>query len=167
MATTKKVKETAKKDTPKKEVAVKAVSKEPKGASKKEKYFYAVGRRKTSVARVRLYSQKSLKENEVVINGKNMEEYVTVPELKESLLTAFTLTGQDKGFRVTIVVKGGGIRGQAEAIRLGIARTLVLFDENFHPVLKSAKLLTRDARKVERKKPGLKKARKAPQWAKR
>lgn len=136
-------------------------------ATKKEKYFYAVGRRKAAVARVRLYAQKSLKENEVVINGKTIQEYVTVEELKESLLTPFVLTGQNKGFRVTVVVRGGGIRGQAEAMRLGIARALVLFDENLHPVLKSAKLLTRDARKVERKKPGLKKARRAPQWAKR
>ncbi len=136
-------------------------------ATKKEKYFYAVGRRKSAVARVRLYAQKNLKENEVVINGKTIQEYVTVEELKESLLTPFVLTGQNKGFRVTIVVRGGGIRGQAEAIRLGIARALTLFDENLHPVLKSAKLLTRDARKVERKKPGLKKARRAPQWAKR
>lgn len=134
---------------------------------KKEKYFYAVGRRKSAVARVRLYAQKSLKENEVVINGKTIQEYVTVGELKESLLEPFTLTGQNKGFRVTIVVRGGGIRGQAEAIRLGLSRALVIFDENFHSVLKSAKLLTRDARSVERKKPGLKKARRAPQWAKR
>lgn len=148
-------------------MATKKVSETTEKAVKKEKYFYAVGRRKTAVARVRLYAQKSLKENEVVINGKTIQEYITVTDLKESLLTPFTLTGQNKGFRATIVVKGGGIRGQAESIRLGIARALVLFDENFHPVLKSAKLLTRDARKVERKKPGLKKARKAPQWAKR
>lgn len=134
---------------------------------KKEKYFYAVGRRKTSVARVRLYSQKNLKENEVVINGKTVQEYIAIEELKESLLFPFTLTGQGKGFRVTIVVRGGGIRGQAEAIRLGLARALVTFDENFRSVLKSAKLLTRDSREVERKKPGLKKARRAPQWAKR
>lgn len=148
-------------------MATKKVSETTEKAVKKEKYFYAVGRRKTSVARVRLYSQKSLKENEVVINGKTIQEYVTVSDLKEALLNPFILTGQNKGFRVTIVVRGGGIRGQAEAIRLGIARALVLFDENFHPVLKSAKLLTRDSREVERKKPGLKKARKAPQWAKR
>lgn len=148
--------------TVKKTVAVAAEKRE-----KKEKYFYAVGRRKTSVARVRLFSQKNLKENEVVVNGKTVQEYVTVPEFRQVLFTPFELTGQNKGFRATVIVRGGGVRGQVEAIRLGVARALALFDENFRPVLKSAKLLTRDARKVERKKPGLKKARRAPQWAKR
>lgn len=146
---------------------IKKTATETEKAEKKEKYFYAVGRRKTSVARVRLYAKKSLKENELVINGKTVQEYVTVEEMKQSIFAPFELTGQNGGFRVTIVVKGGGIRGQADAMKLGIARALVLFDENFHPVLRAAKLLTRDARKVERKKPGLKKARKAPQWAKR
>lgn len=136
-------------------------------SDKKDKYFYAVGRRKTSVARVRLYAQKNLKENEIVINDRTLQEYVDVVELRNTLLSPFELTGQNKGFRVTIRVRGGGIRGQAEAVRLGIARALALFDENLQPVLKSAKLLTRDSRKVERKKPGLKKARRAPQWAKR
>lgn len=139
----------------------------PEKREKKDVYFYAVGRRKASVARVRLFSQKSLKENEVVINGKTVQEYVTVPEFRQVLFAPFELTGQNKGFRATVVVRGGGVRGQVEAIRLGVARALTLFDANFRPVLKAAKLLTRDARKVERKKPGLKKARRAPQWAKR
>ena len=144
-----------------------AIVSAPGKREKKDVYFYAVGRRKTSVARVRLFSQKSLKENEVVINGKTVQEYVTVPEFRQILFASFELTGQNKGFRATVVVRGGGVRGQVEAIRLGVARALAVFDANFRPVLKTAGLLTRDARKVERKKAGLKKARRAPQWAKR
>lgn len=144
-----------------------AIVSAPGKREKKDVYFYAVGRRKTSVARVRLFSQKSLKENEVVINGKTVQEYVTVPEFRQILFAPFELTGQNKGFRATVVVRGGGVRGQVEAIRLGVARALAVFDANFRPVLKTAGLLTRDARKVERKKAGLKKARRAPQWAKR
>lgn len=134
---------------------------------KAEKYYYAVGRRKVSVAQIRLYAQKDLKENEMLVNDKTLNEYTPLKELRTVILEAFELTGQTKGFRTTVRVRGGGIRGQAEAIRLGIARALVEYDENIRPVLKSAGFLTRDAREVERKKPGLKKARRAPQWSKR
>lgn len=134
---------------------------------KADKYYRAVGRRKTSVATVRLYPQKDLKENEMLINDKTLDEFASVKELQNAVLNVFELTGQTKGFRTTVRVRGGGIRGQAEAIRLGIARALTAFDENIRPVLKSSGLLTRDSRKVERKKPGLKKARRAPQWSKR
>lgn len=132
-----------------------------------EKYLYAVGRRKTSIARVRLYPKKSLKQNEIIINGKTLQEYVTIADFHRELLAPLEITGQNAGFRITVVVSGGGVRGQVEAIRLGVARALSLHDKNFHSVLRSAKMLTRDARKVERKKAGLKKARRAPQWAKR
>jgi len=140
------------------------IKKESKSSS--EKYFYAVGRRKEAVAQVRvLPSSKS--QAKIEVNGKELTKYFGIVRLQESTTSPLTITGQEEKFRVSAKVSGGGITGQAEAIRLGIARALVKMDENFRKVLRGAGFLTRDARVVERKKPGLRKARRAPQWAKR
>lgn len=141
----------------------------PAKAEKKsaEKYFYAVGRRKTSVAQVRVYPSNKAGEAEVVVNDRKLKDYFPVASMQAVLTGPLKMAGADRNFKVTVVVRGGGITGQMEAIRLGISRALVLFDETLKKSLKDAGLLTRDARKVERKKPGLKKARRAPQWAKR
>lgn len=142
--------------------AVKA-EKEKVIAAKPERYFEAVGRRKASVARVRLYTKRAGFE----VNNRKLEEYFPMLSLQrriESPLLKMKIT--DK-LGATIKVHGGGLTGQAEAIRLGIARALTKFNPEFRKRLKRFGLLTRDARVVERKKYGLKKARRAPQWKKR
>ena len=126
-------------------------------------YFEAVGRRKTATARVRLFSG----EGRITINGRSAEEYLVrdmdIVHVKEPLQLTDTLGS----FDVSVLVKGGGINGQAGAIRHGIARALTLADPNLRPQLRHNGFLTRDARAKERKKPGLKRARKAPQYTKR
>lgn len=125
--------------------------------------FYGTGRRKTSVARVRLLPGNGAFE----INGKDIEQYFGYETLKELAKSPLKLTEKLGQFDVKVNVKGGGFTGQAGAIRHGVARALLEVDENLKPVLKRAGFLTRDARKKERKKPGLKKARKASQFSKR
>lgn len=132
-----------------------------------DKYYYAVGKRKTAVAQVRIYSQAKAKEGDLEINGRKIKEYFPILSLQNVFFAPFRVTGLQNKFKVSVVVKGGGINSQAEAIRLGISRALVKFDGDLKKTLKAYKFLTRDARVVERKKPGLKKARRAPQWAKR
>jgi len=134
-----------------------------KKASTKE-YFRAIGRRKTATAIVRLY--KAAK-NSYTINGKELAVYFPTPELKKIVTSAFETSNPAEKFEVVITTKGGGIHAQAESVRHGIARALVLFDMELRGNLKKAKMLKRDPRKVERKKFGLKKARKSPQWSKR
>ena len=127
------------------------------------KYIKAVGRRKTSVAQTRLYENGR---GVLIVNGMKINEYFG--NVKSAVATqALKLTGHLRDFNFSILVKGGGKSGQAEAIRHSIARILVSFNEELKSVLKAKNLLTRDSRKKERKKPGLKKARKAPQWSKR
>lgn len=169
----------AKKTAPKAVKAVKAekVEKEPKvekevkapKMTKKtdEKYFYAVGRRKTSVAQVRLFVDEKATDNDLIVNGKKLKEYFPTISLQNSFLAPLKAVGMQGKFRATVLVRGGGVTGQVEAVRLGISRALVIFDGELKKTLKDLGLMTRDAREVERKKPGLKKARKAPQWAKR
>jgi len=129
-----------------------------------KKYVRAIGRRKTSTAVVRL--TKATK-NSYSINGKDLVEYFKTADLKKIVTSAFeTATPADK-FEVVVTAKGGGIHSQAEAVRHGISRALVLNDGELRHVLKKAKMLKRDPRQVERKKFGLKKARKSPQWSKR
>jgi|SRR5665647_1177422 len=128
-------------------------------------YIYALGRRKTSVAQVRVYA-KHKGEQAIIINGKNLDEYFTIDRLRDAVKAPLVALGKE-GFSVSVKVVGGGIMGQAEAAKLGIARALVKMDEANKPVLRGLGFMTRDARVVERKKPGLKKARKSPQWAKR
>ncbi len=129
-------------------------------------YFYATGRRKTAIAQVRIYPVDA-REKGVVINRKKLEEYFPVVRLRTMIKTPLSLVGQEEKFDVSAKVSGGGINSQAEAVQLGISKALILFDETFRKVLRSSGLLTRDSRIVERKKPGLKKARRAPQWSKR
>lgn len=129
-------------------------------------YFYAVGKRKTSVAQVKIYPAEE-KNAKVVVNGKELEKYFPILRLSMKVMESLTGAGKEKEFEVIAKVVGGGTNSQAEAVRLGIARALVKFDENLRRSLKDRGLLTRDSRKVERKKPGFKKARRSPQWAKR
>jgi small subunit ribosomal protein S9 len=126
-------------------------------------YHYGLGRRKTSVARVRLYPGTGT----VVINGKPMEEVITRPSSRQDLLTPLAVTESLNSFNVQVKVEGGGISGWTGAIRHGIARALLQADEGHRGALREHGLLTRDPRVKERKKPGLKRARKAPQFTKR
>lgn len=125
--------------------------------------YYGTGRRKTSVARVRLVPG----EGNIIINKRNIEDYFGLETLKVIVRQPLTLTGTLNKYDVLVNVHGGGFTGQAGAIRHGIARALVNADADLKPVLKKAGFLTRDPRMVERKKYGLKKARRAPQFSKR
>ena len=126
--------------------------------------YAATGRRKSSIARVRLIPGKG----EVTINGKSLDEYFGgLDLLKQEVKRPLVLVGADTKFDVVARVQGGGTTGQAGAIRHGIARALCKMDEEYRPTLKAAGYLTRDPRMKERKKPGLKAARRAPQFSKR
>jgi len=129
------------------------------------KYFYAVGKRKTAVAQLRIYPVEKAKD--FLINDKKVEEYFPVARFLETAKSPIVLSGNDGKFDVTVHVSGGGISAQSEAVRLGVSRALVVFDEEMRKGMRDRGFLTRDSRIVERKKPGLKKARKSPQWAKR
>ena len=132
--------------------------------AKKDKImFYGTGRRKSSIARVRLVEGTGV----ITINGKNIEEYLGTDTLKVIVRQPLTATNTLDKYDVICSVQGGGFTGQAGAIRLGIARALLEANSEYRPTLKSAGFLTRDSRQKERKKYGLKKARKAPQFSKR
>ena len=138
----------------------------------RERYYEAVGRRKESVARVRMYTKKASDTTEgekalITVNGKNYREYFTDIMLWEIVESPLKKLKSVNRFKATVIVRGGGKSGQADAIKHGLARTLVLFDQNFRKKLKKSGYLTRDSRAKERRKYGLKKARKAPRWAKR
>ena len=136
----------------------------PKKADKNEKIvFYGTGRRKSSIARVRLVEGNG----KITINGKDIDEYLGLETLKVIVRQPLTVTNTLSKFDVICKVQGGGFTGQAGAIRHGIARALVKSDEALKSDLKKAGFLTRDPRMKERKKYGLKKARKAPQFSKR
>jgi small subunit ribosomal protein S9 len=127
-------------------------------------YIWAVGRRKAAVARVRLYPGSG----KITVNGRPATDYFGGRAIHQATLAEpLLLTGTRERFDVTVRVVGGGVSGQAGAIRHGISRALTRFDEELRPTLKRAHLLTRDARVKERKKVGLKRARKAPQYTKR
>lgn len=126
-------------------------------------YIETIGRRKTASARVRLYPGTG----EIVVNELPADTYFGRALDRMILRQPLVLTGTENSYNVSIQVKGGGDGGQASAVRLGIARALCESDANLRPMLKSAGFLTRDARAKERKKPGLKRARKAPQYTKR
>ena len=128
-----------------------------------QSYYYGLGRRKSAVARVRLYPGTGA----VVVNGKPLEEVVVRASARQDLLSPMTTTDTQGKFNVQVKVRGGGISGWAGAIRLGIARALLVSDEAYRRPLRAQGLLTRDPRVKERKKPGLKRARKAPQYTKR
>ena len=126
-------------------------------------YFYGTGRRKKSVARVRLYPGSGA----ITINGREIDNYFGLDTLKLVVNQPFGVTDTVGKFDVVATVCGGGVSGQAGAIRHGIARALLQADENLRPELKKAGFLTRDPRMKERKKYGLKGARRAPQFSKR
>ena len=129
-----------------------------------QNYFYAIGRRKRATARVRLQSGKGT----IVVNSKPVEEYLTSSKYLLNLLEKpFTVIEQNNKYDVSVVVSGGGLNGQVEAIQLGIAKTLAAMNEDLKATLKRAELLGRDPREKERKKPGLKGARKQRQFTKR
>lgn len=135
-----------------------------KTSTQKNKYFEAVGRRKTSVARVRASLGTK---NEITVNGKPFHVYFPTAELQDIVHGAIQKSGDSKKMIVTAKTSGGGVHSQAEAVRHGLARILVQMDEMSRKDLKKAGFLKRDSRMKERRKFGLKKARKAPQWSKR
>ena len=126
-------------------------------------YFYGTGRRKSSVARVRLYAGKGV----ITINGRDIDDYFGLETLKLLVRQPLALTNTLGRFDVVCTVAGGGVTGQAGAIRHGISRALLLHSDEMRPILKKAGFLTRDPRMKERKKYGLKAARRAPQFSKR
>ena len=130
---------------------------------KKETYFHGTGRRKTAVAQVRLLPGNGA----IIINGTPYEERFSRLECRRIILQPLLVTDSVGKYNVMVKVAGGGISGQVGAISHGVARALVRADENLKPVLRQNGLLTRDPRVKERKKPGLKRARKAPQYTKR
>lgn len=129
-----------------------------------QEYFYASGKRKTSVARVRLYPKGK---GAITINEKPLNDYFKQVTSSGIINSPLKLTGHAKDFDVSVKVIGGGTNSQADAVRHGISRALLIFDETLRVTLKKAGFLTRDARIKERKKPGLKRARRAPQFSKR
>lgn len=129
----------------------------------KGRFIEEIGKRKSAAARVRLFKTG---EGVIIVNGKKIEEYFNAT-CTGLALTSLKLTSHIKDFDFSIIVNGGGLHGQAEAVRHGISKALVTLDKTLRPALKVKGMMTRDSRIKERKKPGLKKARKAPQWAKR
>ena len=157
---TEEVKTTETTETAEKAVKAKTATK----TAEKAKYFEAVGRRKTSSARVRLFAKG---ETGIIVNDKESKEYFPTRELQEIIGSPLNKMKLVDKFRITVKVKGGGVHSQAEAVRHGIARALTKFNGDFRKRLKKAEMLTRDPRAKERRKFGLKKARKSPQWSKR
>lgn len=127
-------------------------------------YFEGIGRRKESTARVRVMNGAG----KFVVNDKEAQDYFTRQGDIQAVLAAFSAVGQDRsGYDISVVVKGGGVSGQTDAVQLGMARALVKMNLEWNSSMRKAGLLTRDARIKERKKPGLKRARKAPTYTKR
>ena len=126
-------------------------------------YFYGTGRRKKSVARVRVYAGSG----KITINNRDIDDYFGLETLKLIVRQPLALTGTADKFDIVCNVQGGGVTGQAGAIRHGLSSALLQYDENLRPALKKAGFLTRDPRMKERKKYGLKAARRAPQFSKR
>lgn len=129
-----------------------------------DKYFEATGRRKTAVARVRMYTKGT---NGMEVNGMDYTKYFPTKSLQGTALASLDKMKSLERFRITAKVNGGGVNAQAEAVRHGIARALVVFNADYRKRLRKAGFLTRDPRMKERKKFGLKRARRAPQWSKR
>ncbi len=127
-------------------------------------YFYGTGRRKSSVARVRVYANGTGK---ITINGRDIDDYFGLDTLKLIVRQPLALTGTESKFDIVCTVAGGGVTGQAGAIRHGLSRALLQYDAELRGALKKAGFLTRDPRMKERKKYGLKAARRAPQFSKR
>lgn len=135
-----------------------------KDAGPRKPYITAIGRRKTAVARVKLTDVGTGK---ITVNGQDYKKYFNFFALQQSVMAPLILTQEDKTHDVEVKTNGGGKLGQAEATRLGITRALMELNPDFKPALKASGFVTRDPRAKERKKFGLKKARRAPQWSKR
>ena len=127
-------------------------------------YYEGIGRRKTSTARVRLHTGGT---GEITVNDKPVDQYFGRQTDAQNVAAPLKLAGAEQRFDVTVKVSGGGDTGQADAVAMGVARALLEVDAELKPMLRKAGYLTRDARAKERKKPGLKRARKAPQYTKR
>ena len=157
-------------ETKKKASSVAVEKKEPAKKEKKVKsdlsgkYIQAIGRRKTSVAQVRMYEKGT---GLFTVNGVDALDFFKKEDNVNLALQPLKAVSKLKDFDLSVVVKGGGVFGQLEATSHGIARALLKYDPEFKALLKTGAYLTRDPRQKERKKPGLKKARKAPQWSKR
>lgn len=147
-------------DTPERRAPAKKATTSARG----DDFVKAIGRRKEASARVKLFPSGK---GSVLVNDRECNAYFPIFELQESIQSPLKLSGRIGKVDVTVAVRGGGIHGQAEAVRLGIARALVMLDKELRSSLKKSGLLKRDPRVKERKKYGLKKARRAPQWAKR
>ncbi|MCW9054752.1 MAG: 30S ribosomal protein S9 [Candidatus Pacebacteria bacterium] len=130
----------------------------------KEEYIETIGRRKTATARVRI---SKTKDSSIVVNEKDLATHFPTTELQKVAESALTHAPEGENFKVTAKIVGGGIHAQAEALRHGVARALTKYNEELRKGLKQAGFLKRDPRMKERKKFGLKKARKSPQWSKR
>jgi len=128
-------------------------------------YYEGLGRRKESSARVRLHTGTA--GNNITVNDKPLEEYFSRTVDQSQIVKPLKVTGTEGRFDITVKVNGGGVTGQAGAVQLGVARALLKADPDYRKTLREHGLLTRDARAKERKKPGLKRARKAPQYTKR
>ena len=152
------------KKTVKKEKEIKPEVEKTESVEFTGKYIKAIGRRKTSVAQVRLYTEGA--KGAVMANGTKLNKYVN-NDLAAVAMQAMKATGHTRDINVSIIVKGGGTIGQVEAMRHGIARAILALEPESREALKVNGFLTRDPRAKERKKPGLKAARKAPQWSKR
>ena len=131
--------------------------------AKAKEQFYGTGRRKSAVARVYIKAGKG----NITVNKRELDDYFGLETLKTIVRQPLVATDTEKKYDINVNVRGGGTTGQAGAIRHGIARALLKIDEDFRPTLKAAGFLTRDPRMKERKKPGLKAARRAPQFSKR
>jgi len=140
-----------------------SVQSEDRAGETSDRYYEGIGRRKESIARVRIKNGRG----KFIINDKNINDYFPLIRLRKSASAPLEKLKMISKVDLSIKVKGGGIKAQAEAVRLGLARALVLFDEELKKRLRGFGYLTRDPRVVERKKYGLKKARRAPQWKKR
>ena len=162
-------KKTTKKITIKKKPVKKTTKKIVKKAKIARQYFEAVGRRKRATARVRLFTCRPFEDEKgkIIVNDKSYIDFFPTYDLQQTVASPLIKMKSISRFEASIKVNGGGIKGQAEAIRLGLSRALVKFNPDFSKKLKRSSFLTRDSRRIERKKPGLKKARKAPQWKKR
>lgn len=153
-------KATTKKAAPKKKTPP-AKAKEEKTVGK---YIIGLGRRKEATAQVRLFAGG---QGQISVNERQLNEYFPLEIQQRRIMSPFAATGTEGQFDVTVRVVGGGIQGQAESVRLGIARALVKSNEDFRTTLRKSGFLTRDARKKERKKYGKRSARRSPQWSKR
>ena len=146
------------------EAKTKIVAKKTEAVKTAGVYIETIGKRKTAAARVRLFKGGK---GVITVNNVPMVEYFKTPLMQMIIQDPLKGTSLEGQFDITVKVNGGGKQAQAEALRHGIARALLVLDVELRPVLKAQRWLTRDARKKERKKPGLKRARRAPQWSKR